>query len=55
MFLKDVESWLKRGQYVRFLRELCPRKNIPPKYNAASGIIAGELLTPIGAQTPLIY
>jgi hypothetical protein len=21
-----------------------PRKNIPPKYNAASGIIAGELL-----------
>jgi hypothetical protein len=45
MFLKDVESWLKRGQYVRFLRELCPQKNIPPKYNAASGIIAGELLT----------
>jgi hypothetical protein len=34
----------KRGQFVRFLRGICPRKNIPPKYNAASGIIAGELL-----------
>jgi hypothetical protein len=31
MFLKDVESWLKRGQNVPFLREICPRKNVPPK------------------------
>jgi hypothetical protein len=44
MFLKDVESWLKRGQNVPFLREICPRKKVTPKYNAASGIIAGELL-----------
>jgi hypothetical protein len=44
MFLKDVESWLKRGQNVTFLREICPRKKVTPKYNAASGIIAGELL-----------
>jgi hypothetical protein len=42
--LKDVESWLKRGQNVPFLREICPRKKVTPKYNAASGIIAGELL-----------
>jgi hypothetical protein len=42
--LKDVESWLKRGQYVQFLREICPRKKYTPKYNAATGIIAGELL-----------
>jgi hypothetical protein len=42
--LKELVSWLTSGQYVRFLREICPRKNIPPKYNAASGIIAGELL-----------
>jgi hypothetical protein len=43
MFLKDVESWLKRGQIVPFLREKRPRKKYTPKYNAASGIIAGEL------------
>jgi hypothetical protein len=27
------------------LRETCPFKKYSPKYNAASGIIAGELLT----------
>jgi hypothetical protein len=31
MFLKDVESWLKRGQYVRFLREICPPKKMYPQ------------------------
>jgi hypothetical protein len=45
----------KRGQFVRFLREICPGKKMTPKYNAASGIIAGELLIPRGAQTSLIY
>jgi hypothetical protein len=45
MFLKDVESWLKTGQIVPFLREKRPRKKYTPKYNAASGIIAGELLS----------
>jgi hypothetical protein len=35
--LKDVESWLKRGQYVRLLREICPRKKYTPK--------SGRLLT----------
>jgi hypothetical protein len=44
MSLKELVSWLKRGQYVRFFREICPRKNIPPEYNAASRIIAGELI-----------
>jgi hypothetical protein len=43
--LKELVSWLKRGQKVPFLREICPLKKMTPKYNAASGIIAGELLT----------
>jgi hypothetical protein len=30
ILLKELESWLKRGQYFRFLREICPRKNVPP-------------------------
>jgi hypothetical protein len=30
--------------WVQFLREKCPFKKMTPKYNAASGIIAGELL-----------
>jgi hypothetical protein len=42
--LKELVSWLKGGQIVQFLREICPRKKCTPKYNAASGIIAGELL-----------
>jgi hypothetical protein len=46
VLLKKVVSWLKRGQKVPFLREICPLKKMTPaKYNAASGIIAGELLT----------
>jgi hypothetical protein len=45
--VKKVVSWLKRGQYVPFLREKRPFKKRNPKYNAASGIIAGELLTVI--------
>jgi hypothetical protein len=44
VLLKELVSWLKRGQFVRFLREICPRKKRTQKYNAASGIIAGELL-----------
>jgi hypothetical protein len=52
--LKELVSWLKRGQYVRFLREICPRKNIPSKYNAASGIIAGELLTNVTLIEPFV-
>jgi hypothetical protein len=44
MFLKELVSWLIRGQIVPFLRVKCPRKKYTPKYNAASGIIAGELL-----------
>jgi hypothetical protein len=43
--LKELVSWLIRGQIVPFLREICPRKKYTPKYNAASGIIAGELLS----------
>jgi hypothetical protein len=35
---------LKRGQKVPFLREILPLKKMTPKHNAASGIIAGELL-----------
>jgi hypothetical protein len=45
MFLKDVESWLKRGQNVPFLREICPRnKKCTPKSGANIGAITGILL-----------
>jgi hypothetical protein len=43
--LKELESGLIRGQIVPFLREKRPFKKSTQKYNAASGIIAGELLT----------
>jgi hypothetical protein len=42
--LKELESSLIRGQIVPFLREKRPFKKSTPKYNATSGIIAGELL-----------
>jgi hypothetical protein len=29
--LKELESWLERGQNVPFLREICPRKKVTPK------------------------
>jgi hypothetical protein len=29
--LKELESWLKRGQNVPFLREICSPKNVSPK------------------------
>jgi hypothetical protein len=44
VLLKKVVSWLKRGQKVPFLMEICPLKKMTPKYDAAIGIIAGELL-----------
>jgi hypothetical protein len=44
VLLKKVVLWLKRGQKGPFLREICPLKKMTPKHNAASGIIAGELL-----------
>jgi hypothetical protein len=44
VLLKKVVLWLKRGQKGPFLREICPLKKMTPKYDAASGIIAGELL-----------
>jgi hypothetical protein len=28
--LKELESWLKRGQKVTFLRAICPLKKKPP-------------------------
>jgi hypothetical protein len=28
--LKELESWLERGQNVPFWREICPQKNVPP-------------------------
>jgi hypothetical protein len=34
----------KKGAKGSILREICPLRKITPKYNAASGIIAGELL-----------
>jgi hypothetical protein len=50
--LKELESGLIRGQIVAFLREKRPFKKSTPKSNAASGIIAGELLTKYSPAPP---
>jgi hypothetical protein len=34
----------KKGAKGPIFEEICPLKKMTPKYNAASGIIAGELL-----------
>jgi hypothetical protein len=39
MFLKELESWLKRGQNVPFLREICPPKKCTPNIGAITGIL----------------
>jgi hypothetical protein len=44
MFLKELESWLKRGQNVPFLREICPQKKYTPNIGANIGAITGILL-----------
>jgi hypothetical protein len=30
VYLKELVSWLKRGQKVPFLREICPLRKGPP-------------------------
>jgi hypothetical protein len=42
--LNGVVSCINRTLWGQFLREIWPLKKMTPKYNAASGIIAGELL-----------
>jgi hypothetical protein len=42
--LKEVVSWLKRGQKVPFLREKRPFKKVTPKAGANIGAITGILL-----------
>jgi hypothetical protein len=42
--LKELELWLKRGQNVSFLREICPRKKCTPNIGANIGAITGILL-----------
>jgi hypothetical protein len=42
--LKELESWLKRGQNVPFLREICSPKECIPKIGANIGAITGILL-----------
>jgi hypothetical protein len=42
--LKELESWLERGQNVPFLREICPRKKCTPNIGADIGAITGILL-----------
>jgi hypothetical protein len=44
MPLKELVLCLNRTLWGQFLREICPLKKMTTKYNAASGIIAGELL-----------
>jgi hypothetical protein len=39
MFLKELESWLERGQNVPFLGEICPRKKCTPHIGADIGAI----------------
>jgi hypothetical protein len=50
MFLKELESWLERGQIVQFLREICPRKKCTPKSGRNITAIARKLLKvlPVG-------
>jgi hypothetical protein len=43
--LKELESWLKRGQNVPFLREICSPKKCTPKIGTNIGAITGILLT----------
>jgi hypothetical protein len=45
MFLKELESWLKRGQNIPFLREIYPRKKCTPNIGANIGAITGILLS----------
>jgi hypothetical protein len=44
MFLKELESWLERGQNVPFLREICPRKKCTPSIGTNIGAITRILL-----------
>jgi hypothetical protein len=39
MFLKELESWLERGQNASFLREICPPKKCTPNIGAITGIL----------------
>jgi hypothetical protein len=43
--LNGVVSCINRTLWGQFLREIWPLKKVTTKYNAASGIIAGELLS----------
>jgi hypothetical protein len=43
--LKELESWLEKGQNVPFLREICPPKKSTPNIGADIGAITGILLT----------
>jgi hypothetical protein len=49
MFLKQLESWLERGQIVPFLREKRPRKKFTPNIGADISAITGILLTKISS------
>jgi hypothetical protein len=43
--LKELVSWLKRGQIVHLLREICPQKKCTPKSGRYMTAIARKLLT----------
>jgi hypothetical protein len=59
MFLKELESWLERGQNVPFLREICPPKKYTPNIGANIGAITGILLKDASSlarlSVPVIY
>jgi hypothetical protein len=43
--MKELESWIERGQNVPFLREKRPRKKCTPNIGANIGAITGILLS----------
>jgi hypothetical protein len=48
MSLKELESWIERGQNITFLREKRPPKNYTPNIGADIGAITGILLISSG-------
>jgi hypothetical protein len=52
--LKELESWLKRGQNVPFLREICPRKKCTPNIGAITGILLLKETNSTGDDTVAI-
>jgi hypothetical protein len=55
MFLKELVLRPNRTLWGQFLREIYPLKQMTPKYDAASGIIAGELFNGVNVEQTRYY